>query len=107
MEEVYVEQPHGFTSFNFSNHVFKFKKALYGLPQVPRAWYETLSKFPFKNSFKIGKIDTIFFIKTNNKDILVVQIYVDDIIFGATNVSIFFIFLFLKILLRLCIMNLR
>ena len=64
------------------------------LPQVPRASYERLSKFPFKNSFKIGKIDTIFFIKTNDKDILVVQIYVDDIIFSATNVSFFSFFFF-------------
>ena len=87
-EEVYVEQPPGFGSFNFPNHVFKLKKALYGLKQAPRAWYERLSKFLISSGFKMGKIDTTMFIKLRENDILIVQIYVDDIIFGATNVSL-------------------
>ena len=87
-EEVYVEQPPGFGSFNFPNHVFKHKKALYGLKQAPRAWYERLSKFLISSGFKMGKIDTTLFIKLRENDILIVQIYVDDIIFGATNVSL-------------------
>nr|CAN71245.1 hypothetical protein VITISV_011091 [Vitis vinifera] len=87
-EEVYVEQPPGFQSFNFPNHVFKLKKTLYGLKQSPRAWYERLSKFLLKKGFKMGKIDTTLFIKTKENDMLLVQIYVDDIIFGATNVSL-------------------
>ncbi len=87
-EEVYVEQPPGFQSFNFPNHVFKLKKALYGLKQAPRAWYERLSKFLLKKGFKMGKIDTTLFIKTKENDMLLVQIYVDDIIFGSTNDSL-------------------
>ena len=87
-EEVYVEQPPGFGSFNFPNHVFKLKKALYGLKQAPRSWYERLSKFLISNGFKMGKIDTTLFINLRENDILIVQIYVDDIIFGATNVSL-------------------
>ena len=87
-EEVYVEQPPGFGSFNFHNHVFKLKKALYGLKQAPRAWYERLSKFLISSGFKMGKIDTTLFIKLRENDILIVQIYVDDIIFCATNVSL-------------------
>ena len=87
-EEVYVEQPPEFGSFNFPNHVFKLKKALYGLKQALRAWYERLSKFIISSSFKMGKIDTTLFIKLRKNDILIVQIYVDDIIFGATNVSL-------------------
>ena len=87
-EEVYVEQPLGFGSFNFLNHVFKLKQALYGLKQAPRAWYERLSKFLISSGFKMGKIDTTLFIKLRENDILIVQIYVDDIIFGATNVSL-------------------
>ncbi|RVW24427.1 Retrovirus-related Pol polyprotein from transposon RE1 [Vitis vinifera] len=62
--------------------------ALYGLKQAPRAWYERLSKFLLKRGFKMGKIDTTLFIKTKESDMLLVQIYVDDIIFGATNVSL-------------------
>ena len=87
-EEVYVEQSPGFQSFNFPNHVFKLKKALYGLKQVPRTWYERLSKFFISSGFKMGKIDTTFFVKPKDNDILIVQIYVDDIIFGAINVSL-------------------
>ena len=87
-EEVYVEQPPGFESFNFPNHVFKLKKAFYVLKQAPRAWYERLSKFLISSGFKMDKIDTTLFIKLRENDILIVQIYVDDIIFGATNVSL-------------------
>ena len=80
-EEVFVEQPPGFESFNFLNHVFKLKKALYGLKQAPRAWL-------ISSGFKMGKIDTTLFIKPKDKDMIIVQIYVDDIIFGATNGSL-------------------
>lgn len=88
MEEVYVEQPQGFENFEFPNHVFKLKKALYGLKQAPRAWYDRLKTFLIENDFNIGKIDTTLFTKRKGKDILIVQIYVDDIIFGATNESL-------------------
>ena len=87
-EEVYVEQPPRFESFNFPNHVFKLKKALYGLKQAPRAWYERLNKFLISNGFKMGKIDTTLFIKPKDNDMVIVEIYVDDIIFGAINVSL-------------------
>ncbi|WKA05580.1 hypothetical protein VitviT2T_023541 [Vitis vinifera] len=71
-EEVYVEQPLDFQSFNFPNHVFKLKKTFYGLKQAPRAWYERLSKFLLKRAFKMGKIDTTLFIKTKENDMLLV-----------------------------------
>ena len=87
-EEVFVEQPPRFENFNFPNHVFKLKKALYGLKQAPRAWYERLRKFLISSGFKMGKIDSTLFIKPKDKDMLIVQIYVDDIIFGATNGSL-------------------
>ena len=85
---MFVEQQPGFESFNFPNHVFKLKKALYGLKQAPRAWYERLSKFLISSGFKMKKIDTTLFIKPKDKDMLIVQIYVDDIIFGTTNGSL-------------------
>jgi len=85
-EEVYVHQPPGFENWEKSNHVFKLlTKALYGLKQAPRAWYERLSIFLIKNGFSRGKIDTTLFRKTDKNDILIAQVYVDDIIFGATN----------------------
>ena len=66
-EEVYVEQPLGFQSFNFPNHVFKLKKTRYGLKQAPRAWYERLSKFLLENSLNMDKIDTTLFRKNQRK----------------------------------------
>ena len=84
-EEVYVHQPPGFENPNKLNHVFKLTKALYGLKQAPRAWYDRLSTFLIKNNFSRGKIDTTLFRKDDKENFLIVQIYVDDIIFGSTN----------------------
>ncbi|KAK2410370.1 putative mitochondrial protein [Trifolium repens] len=87
-EEVYVKQPHGFEDLSNSNHVFKLKKSLYGLKQAPRAWYERLSTFLVNNGFEKGQVDNTLFRKTLKKDILIIQIYVDDIIFGSTNATL-------------------
>ena len=84
-EEVYVEQPPGFKSQRFPNHVYKLNKALYGLKQAPRAWYERLSSFLLENEFTRGSVDTTLFTKRDNENLLIIQIYVDDIIFGATS----------------------
>nr|GEV30809.1 putative ribonuclease H-like domain-containing protein [Tanacetum cinerariifolium] len=61
------------------------EEALYGLHQAPRAWYETLANYLLENGFQRGKIDQTLFIKRQQGNILLVQIYVDDIIFGSTN----------------------
>ncbi|GJZ02743.1 retrovirus-related pol polyprotein from transposon TNT 1-94 [Tanacetum coccineum] len=84
-EEVYVTQPPGFKDPDHPDKVYKVVKALYGLHQDPRAWYETLSNYLLGNGFKRGKIDHTLFIKKQKGDILLVQIYVDNIIFGSTN----------------------
>ncbi|GJX36153.1 uncharacterized mitochondrial protein-like protein [Tanacetum coccineum] len=83
-EEVYVYQPPGFKDSDFPDRVYKVEKALYGLHQAPRAWYETLSTYLLDNEFQRGKIDKTLFIKRYKGDILLVQVYVDDIIFGST-----------------------
>ncbi|GJS98882.1 putative ribonuclease H-like domain-containing protein [Tanacetum coccineum] len=83
-EEVYVCQPPGFKDPHFPNKVYKVKKALYGLHQSPRVWYETLSTYLLDNGFHRGQIDNTFFIRRHKDDILLVQVYVDDIIFGST-----------------------
>ena len=67
------------------NHVYKLNKALYGLKQAPRAWYDRLSKFLLDNDFVRGNVDKTLFIQRKSNEFLVIQIYVDDIIFGATN----------------------
>nr|GEW54317.1 putative ribonuclease H-like domain-containing protein [Tanacetum cinerariifolium] len=84
-EEVYVCQPLGFEDPDYPDKVYKVVKALYGLHQAPRAWYEILANYLLENSFQRGKIDQTLFIKRQKGDILLVQIYVDDIIFGSTN----------------------
>nr|GFA77626.1 hypothetical protein [Tanacetum cinerariifolium] len=84
-EKVYVCQPPGFKDPDYPNKVFKVVKSLYGLHQAPRAWYETLANYLLENSFQRGKIDQTLFIKKQKGDILLVQVYVVDIIFGSTN----------------------
>nr|GFA21527.1 putative ribonuclease H-like domain-containing protein [Tanacetum cinerariifolium] len=71
-KEVYVMQPHRFQDPEFPAKVYKAKKAMYGLHLAPRAWFHR------------GKLDQTLFIKRKNGDILLVQVYVDDIIFGST-----------------------
>ncbi|GKB23696.1 putative ribonuclease H-like domain-containing protein [Tanacetum coccineum] len=87
-EEVYICQPPGFEDPEFPDKVYKVEKALYGLHQAPRAWYETLSTYLSDNGFQRGTIDKTSFIKKVKGDILLVQVYVDDIIFRSTKKSL-------------------
>ncbi|GJT47623.1 retrovirus-related pol polyprotein from transposon TNT 1-94 [Tanacetum coccineum] len=84
-EEVYVAQPDGFVDPDHPKKVYRLRKALYGLKQAPRAWYDELSKFLISKGFTKGIIDPTLFTIKYGDDILLVQIYVDDIIFGSTN----------------------
>nr|GFA76888.1 retrovirus-related Pol polyprotein from transposon TNT 1-94 [Tanacetum cinerariifolium] len=84
-EDVYVCQPEGFIDADHPSHVFKLNKSLYGLKQAPRAWYDELSMFLLQNHFFKGTTDPTLFIRRFVDDILVVQVYVDDIIFGSTH----------------------
>nr|GEZ89023.1 putative ribonuclease H-like domain-containing protein [Tanacetum cinerariifolium] len=79
-EEVYIYQPPRFEDPEYPDKVYKVVRALYGLHQAPRAWYETLATYLLENGFQRWTIDQTLFIKKQQKDILLVQIYVDDII---------------------------
>ncbi|GJR08192.1 retrovirus-related pol polyprotein from transposon TNT 1-94 [Tanacetum coccineum] len=83
-EEVYVSQPDGFVDPDKPNYVYKLKKALYGLKQAPRAWYDMLSSFLISNDFSKGSVDPTLFIRREGNELILVQIYVDDIIFAAS-----------------------
>ncbi|GJU54351.1 putative ribonuclease H-like domain-containing protein [Tanacetum coccineum] len=83
-EEVYVTQPKGFVDPQHPKKVYKVVKALYGLHQAPRAWYATLSTFLLNHGYRRGTIDKTLFLKKHKSDIILVQVYVDDIIFGST-----------------------
>ncbi|GJV52326.1 retrovirus-related pol polyprotein from transposon TNT 1-94 [Tanacetum coccineum] len=83
-EEVYMAQPPRFIDFEKTDHVYKLKKALYGLKQTPKAWYDRLKSFLIKHEYKIGMVDNTLFTKKKSSNLIIVQIYVDDIIFGST-----------------------
>nr|GFA31691.1 retrovirus-related Pol polyprotein from transposon TNT 1-94 [Tanacetum cinerariifolium] len=87
-EEVYVSQPDGFVDPDNPNHVYKLKKALYGLKQASRAWYDMLSLFLLSQDFSKGLMDPTLFIKRNGTELLLVQIYVDAIIFDASTLEL-------------------
>jgi hypothetical protein len=85
-EEVFVRQPPGFESEKYPCRVYKLRKALYGLKQARRAWYSKLTGFLFERGFDMGKVDQTLFLFKQSRDILIVQVYVDDIVFcGSSN----------------------
>nr|GEZ44671.1 putative ribonuclease H-like domain-containing protein [Tanacetum cinerariifolium] len=84
-EEVYVMQPLGFQDPEFLDRVYKVEKAMYGIHQASRAWYGTLSRYLLDNGFQRGTIDQILFIRKHKRELLLVYVYVDDIIFGSSN----------------------
>ncbi|GJT29532.1 retrovirus-related pol polyprotein from transposon TNT 1-94 [Tanacetum coccineum] len=81
--QVYVTQPPGFIDFQKPNYVYKLKKALYGLKQAPKAWYGRLKAFLIKHEYSMGMVDNTLFTKKLKSHLIIVQIYVDDIIFGS------------------------
>ena len=86
-EEVYVKQPKGFVAPHRQDDVYKLKRALYGLKQAPRVWYDRLTAYLTEHGFKRGFADTTLSIRKDKNSFVVTQIYIDDIVFGATNDS--------------------
>jgi len=84
-EEVYVRQPPDFENPKFPNRVFKLQKVLYGLKQAPRAWYGILKTFLLGKGFEMSSVDKTLFLMRHGSELLIVQIYVDDIIFGGSS----------------------
>ena len=82
-EKVYVEQPKGFEDLEFPNHVYRLNKALYGLKLALRAWYERLTTYLLEKKFKRRGVDRTLFIYRSKDELLVAQIYVNYIVFGA------------------------
>ncbi|GJS62119.1 copia protein [Tanacetum coccineum] len=87
-EEVYVSQPEGFIDQDNPSHVYNLKKALYGLKKAPRALYDMLSSFLISQHFSKGVVDPTLFTKKAGNDLLLAQIYVDNIIFASTNTAL-------------------
>ena len=80
----FVGQPKGFEDPHFLDHVLRLKKALYGLKQPPRAWYDRLTHYLLDRGFKRGYANRTLFVKNDEDYLLMAQVYVDDIVFGAT-----------------------
>nr|GEW26614.1 hypothetical protein [Tanacetum cinerariifolium] len=87
-EDVYVSQPKGFVDQDNPSHVYKLKKALYDLKQAPHAWYDMLSSFLISQYFSKGAVDLTLFTRKAGNYLLLVQIYVDNIIFSSTNTAL-------------------
>nr|GEX59498.1 copia protein [Tanacetum cinerariifolium] len=83
-DEVYVAQPLGFIDFTKANHVYRLKKALYGLKQAPKALYDRLKAFLIKHDYSMEMVDNTLFTKKKDPNLIIIEIYVDDIIFGST-----------------------
>ena len=83
-EDVYMAQPKGFIDPHFPDQVLYLKKALYGLKQAPKAWYDRLTQYLVSHGFTRGKADQTLFIKREDDELIVAQVYVDDIIFEST-----------------------
>jgi hypothetical protein len=84
-EEVYVRQPPGFENPKYPNRVYKLSKALYGLKQVLWAWYARLKSFLLGHGYLMESVDKTIFTPKHSTDFLLVQIYVDDIIFSGSS----------------------
>jgi hypothetical protein len=82
-EEVYIAQPEGFQLSENADYVCKLKKALFGLKQAPRAWYSRLDKYLQHAGFVKGSVDNNLYVKVSGGNILLIEVYVDDIIFGS------------------------
>ena len=82
---MFVRLPRGFENLKYPNRVYKLSKALYGLKQAPRAWYPRLKAFLLEHGYVMGSVDKTLFTLNHVNDFLLVQIYVDDIIFGGSS----------------------
>jgi hypothetical protein len=87
-DEVYVRKPPGFESGRYPHWVYELRKALYWLKQVPRAWYGRLRGILFERGFEMGKVDQTLFLLGQGRDILILQVYVNDIVFGGSSNSL-------------------
>jgi hypothetical protein len=84
-EEVFVRQPPCFENPKYPNRMYKLSKALYELKQVPRAWYARLKIFLLEHGYAMWNVDMTLFTLNHDTACLLVQIYVDNIIFGGSS----------------------
>jgi hypothetical protein len=84
-DEVFVRQPPDFENPKYPDKVYKLSQALYGLKQTPRAWYAHLKTFLPEYGYVMGSVDKTLFTLKHDNDFLLVQIYIDNIIFGGSS----------------------
>jgi len=84
-EEVYIEQPEGFLLSDKEDYICRLKKALYHLKKSPRAWYAHLDGYLHQQGFKKGSVDNNLYVNVNQENLTIIEVYVDDIIFGSND----------------------
>ena len=84
-EEVYIEQLEGFLISEKEDYVCRLNKALYGRKQAPRAWYACLDGYLRQQGFKKGTVDRNLYVQIDKDNLTIVEVYVDDIIFGRND----------------------
>jgi hypothetical protein len=85
---VFVRHPPGFENSKYPNRVYKLSKALYGFKQAPQAWYARLKTILLEHGYVMGSVDKTLFTLNHGTNFLLVQIYMDDIIFGDSSHSL-------------------
>jgi hypothetical protein len=87
-KEVFVRQPLGFKNLKYPNRLYKLSNALYELKQAPQAWYARIKTFLLEHGYVMGSVDNTLFTLNHDTDFLLIQIYVDDIIFCGSSHSL-------------------
>lgn len=87
-EDIYMEQPPGFDQSNAnSSLVCKLHKAIYGMKQAPRAWFERLNEFLTSLGFLSSKADSSLFIRFTKTSTIYILVYVDDILISGSSTA--------------------
>lgn len=87
-EEVYMEQPPGYVAQG-ENHskVFRLHKAIYGLKQSPRAWFEKFSSMISRCGFHQCYSDHSIFVRKKESGVVILVVYVDNIIISGSDMT--------------------
>jgi hypothetical protein len=84
-EEVYIKHPEGFLLLEKEYYVCRLKKSLYGIKQAPIELYSRLDRYQQQQGFRKGNEDNNIYIKVGRDNILIIEVYVDGIIFGSND----------------------
>ena len=79
-EEIYIEQPEGFSAPGQEKKVCRLVKSLYGLKQAPKQWHEKFDRAMVANGFRINECDKCVYVKNTENGYIILCLYVDDML---------------------------